>query len=226
MHVNELMSDDVLSVGPETPLRAVAELLVANGVSGVPVCDEHGTVVGVVSETDIVTKERGRAERPGRLLGWLLEPSLAAEDDKALARTASEAMTSPAVTIAPYRSVTGAARLMLDERVSRLPVVDVYGKLVGIVTRADLVRAFARPDDEIAREIRESVLRVALWADPGAVEVAVQDGEVSLTGQLERKSEVTLLTTLTEHVPGVVSVQSDVSYREDDTQRRRLARST
>ena len=115
---------------------------------------------------------------------------------------------------------------MLDERVSRLPVVDVYGKLVGIVTRADLVRAFARPDDEIAREIRESVLRVALWADPGAVEVAVQDGEVSLTGQLERKSEVTLLTTLTEHVPGVVSVQSDVSYREDDTQRRRLARST
>lgn len=225
MHVNELMSDEVLRVSPDMSLRAVAGLLVANRISGVPVCDETAQVVGVVSEADIVLKERGRAKRPGGLLGWMLEPKLAAEDERALARTAGEAMTAPAITIAPNRSVAFAAQLMLDKQVNRLPVVDAQGNLVGIVTRADLVRAFARTDDEIAREIREEVLRTSLWTDPGAVEVDVLDGAVSLTGQLDRKSEVATLVALTARVPGVVSVQSDVSYRVDDT-RRRFARAS
>lgn len=220
MRVNELMSDEVLSVTPELPLRAVAEVLVANGVSGVPVCDESGEVVGVVSEADIVIKERGRAEQSGGLLGWLLEPSLAAEDEKRLARTAGEAMTAPAITIAPYRSITYAARTMLDEQVNRLPVVDAKGKLVGIVTRADLVRAFTRTDEEIAGEIREDVLRASIWADPDAVRVEVHEGAVLLSGELDRNSEVAVLQTLTERVPGVVSVESNVTYRVDDTKRR------
>ena len=219
MRVNELMSDTVVTVTPETPLKDVAELLLERGISGAPVCDDEGVVVGVVSEADIVSKERGRPERPNGLLGWMLKSTLAPEDLKALARTAGEAMTAPAITIAPYRSVTFAAKLMLEEQVNRLPVVNGKGQLVGLISRADLVRAFARADAEIAREIREDVLRASLWTEPDAVGVEVHDGSVSLTGQLETKTDVELLTALTERVPGVVAVESDVSYRVDNTTR-------
>lgn len=219
MRVNELMSDTVVTVTPETPLKEVAELLLERGISGAPVCDDKGVVVGVVSETDIVSRERGRPERPNGLLGWMLKSTLAPEDLKALARTAEEAMTAPAITIAPYRSVTFAAKLMLEEQVNRLPVVDGKGQLVGLLSRADLVRAFARADVEIAREIREDVLHASLWTEPTAVGVEVHDGLVLLTGQLETKTDVELLTALTERVPGVVAVESQVSYRVDNTTR-------
>lgn len=220
MRVNELMSETVVTVTPETTLKEVAGLLLERGISGAPVCDAKGVVVGVVSEADIVSKERGRPERPNGPLGWILKSTFAPEDVKALARTAGEAMTAPAITIAPYRSVTYAAKLMLEEQVNRLPVVNGKGQLVGLVSRADLVRAFARPDDEIAREIREDVLRASLWTEPDAVGVEVHDGSVFLTGQLETKTDVRMLTALTERVPGVVTVESEVSYRVDNTTRR------
>ena len=145
-----------MTVEPLTPLKEVARLLVERRVSGVPVVDDDGTVVGVVSEGDILVKERDR-QSPASLLGHLLEWD---EGNRLRreARDAADAMTGPAVTIRPSRSVSEAASLMLDRSVNRLPVVDQHGKLVGIVTRADLVRAFARSDEEIEREIREDVI--------------------------------------------------------------------
>jgi CBS domain-containing protein len=213
--VETLMTTGVRTVTPETPLKEVAAILAEEGISGLPVCDPSGNVLGVVSETDILYKEQPhRAAR----LEWLLSPDAQARALKHSARTAGEAMSSPAVTIAPHRPVSEAARLMLERGVNRLPVVR-NGTLVGIVTRADLVRAFTRTDAQIAEEIREEVLRGALWIDPSTVSVEVVDGAVTLGGRLERRSDVQVLLALTERVPGVVSVRSGLTWNLDDGKR-------
>jgi CBS domain-containing protein len=188
MKIREVMTENVLSVRPETTLKEVARMLVENHVSGVPVCDPDGRPLGVVSEGDILFKERGPDESRRGPLAWLLDGSDSAHAVKAEARTAAEAMTSPAITVEPYFSLAEAARLMGEHRVNRLPVVQ-QGALVGIVTRADLVRAFQRSDEEIAKEIREDVFARALWIDPHSLRLEVEAGEVTIGGQLEAESE-------------------------------------
>jgi CBS domain-containing protein len=121
-------------------------------------------------------------------------------------------MTSPAVTIRPRRAVSEAAALMLDRRVNRLPVVDDHGRLVGIVTRSDLVRAFVRSDEEIEREIREDVILNTLWNAPDRFEIEVQEGEVTLSGKVADAQSAELLVNFIERVPGVVAVRSSVAW--------------
>lgn len=212
MKVENLMTRDVVSVTPETTLKEVAEKLVEYRISGLPVCDSGGIVVGVVSEADILYRERGPAEREG-LLARLFEDGLAMETKKAAARTAAEAMSTPPVTILGYRTVSTAARTMLEQSVKRLPVVDIAGHLIGIITRADLVRAFVRTDDELAREIREEILERTLWSGPNAVDVEVHDGDVQLTGTVETEGDLDLLERLVAQVPGVVDVRATVACR-------------
>lgn len=217
MNVRELMTAEVLTVSPETSLKDVAAILAEHGISGLPVCDAEGRVLGVVSEGDILFKEQGTRERHGGALAWLVDSRLQ-DTAKQDARTAGEAMTSPPITITPDRPAAAAARIMLDRGVNRLPVVR-DGTLVGIVTRADLVRAFTRADEEIVAEIRDDVLRRALWLEPDSVEITVQRGEVELAGEIEAKSDVEVLKKLVQRIPGVVSVRSNVLYRVDDLQR-------
>jgi CBS domain-containing protein len=223
MKVRDLMTTDVLTVSPETPLKDAAAILAEHGISGLPVCDEDGRVLGIVSEGDILYKERGPRERRGGALAWLVDGSRFQDSVKAGASTAGEAMTAPAVTIAPDRPVAAAARIMLDHGVHRLPVVR-DGVLLGIVTRADLVRAFTRSDDELAREIEVDVIRGALWLEPAEVEVVVDHGHVALAGEIEARSDVEVLRKLVQRVPGVVSVRSSVLWRVDDLQRVGAAR--
>jgi CBS domain-containing protein len=201
MRIANVMTTWVVTVRPETALKQVAELLAARGISGAPVVDENRHVVGVVSEADILAKERWprRRSRLERLLG---RDGL---DTKTTARIAGEAMTSPAVTIGAERRVDAAAALMLDRGINRLPVVDAEGLLVGIVTRADLVRAFAGSDEQIANEIREDVILQQLWLDPTGVELVVRDGEVTLSGPFEDENERELVVRRIRLVPGVVS---------------------
>jgi CBS domain-containing protein len=203
MRVAELMTTDVLTVGPETPLKEVAGLLAARGISGAPVVDDKGILLGVVSEADILAKERRprRQSRLGHLLGYPDHP-----DEKSLARTAAEAMTAPALTIGADRRIDAAAALMLDRSVNRLPVVDRDGALVGIVTRADLVRAFVHTDAEIEREIRDEVLLHELWLDPAEFELSVNAGDVKVNGRVLTDDERALLERRIRLVAGVVSV--------------------
>lgn len=209
MRVRELMTRDVATVTPDAPLRDAASVLVERRVSGVPVVGVQGEVVGVLSEADIVTKAGGRSERSG-LLTWLFDPEFATA--KVTAETAGEAMSAPAVTIAPGRAVHEAARLMIDEGVNRLPVVD-DGMLVGIVTRADIVRAFTRSDAELASEILDDILRRTFWAEPGSVTVTVTDGRVALAGQVETEADAEMLPLFVSRVPGVVAVNADLRAR-------------
>ena len=219
MKVQDVMTHDVLCVAPEASLKEVATVLVEHAVSGVPVCDGDGRVLGVVSEADILYKERGPTLRRGGPLAWLVDGGGYDEVVKSAARTAGEAMTRPAVTIDPARPVSEAATLMLASRVNRLPVVK-EDRLLGIVTRADLVRAFTRTDAEIEHEIRADVLDHVLLLAPGDVSVIVMDGQVKLGGFVERRSDAEILPRLVGRVPGVVAVDSDVEWRLDDLSRK------
>lgn len=219
MNVSELMKTDVVTAAPEQSLKDVAHTLVEHGISGMPVCEEEWRVVGVISEGDILYKEGGRIERRHGPLARLIEGSASTMMTKAQARTVREAMTTPAITIAPSRPAAAAARLMVEKGVNRLPVVTRDGRLVGIVTRADLVRAFARSDEEIAAEIREDVLKRLLWVEPQTITVAVRDGEVELTGELATSTDAEILAKLVEKIPGVLSVRSSVTHRIDEMSR-------
>jgi CBS domain-containing protein len=213
MKVRDLMQSDVRTTTPEVSLKDVARTLVENRISGMPVCDGEGKVVGVISEGDILFKERGRPEQRSAPLGWLLDGGSRTDLKKATARTVGDAMTAPAVTIRPSSSATAAARLMIEQGVNRLPVVVQDGRIVGIVTRADLVRAFTRQDAEIAIEIQKDILERVLWAEPSAIDLSVREGEVEVAGELETSTDVQIFEQLVEKVPGVVSLQSRVTYR-------------
>jgi len=208
MKIADVMTTEVVTATARTPLKELATQLLERRISGVPVVDCDGVVLGVVSEGDILFKERGRAALPEGFLGRLLAASDPELELKLVASSAAEAMTAPAVTIAASQTVQEAARLMLDHGVNRLPVVDGAGRLAGIVTRADLVRAFVRTDDEIRREIRETVLLRELWLDPRQFEVEVTRGEVTLRGPVDSEAEGALVRRRVTAVPGVVTVDA------------------
>jgi CBS domain-containing protein len=215
MRIEDVMTRTVHTVRPDAPLKYVAGLLVDLGISGVPVVDENGAVLGVVSEADVLQKERTAPKGRGGLLGLLLTGASIDTETKLQARTAGEAMTSPALMIGPRRPVAEAAARMLDEEVNRLPVVDDSGKLLGIVTRADLVRAFVRSDTEIANEIRQDIVLKTMWIAPEQVELAVQQGEVTVRAHVDTETEADLLEEFVHRVPGVVSVDADLTWNEN-----------
>jgi CBS domain-containing protein len=210
MNVRDVMTRNVVTVDEDTPLKDVAALLLEHDISGVPVVYE-GQVVGVVSETDILYKERGNGvERRGGII-WRREASDSNGDQKLSARTAGEAMTSPPVTIRPNRPIAQAAGMMLEHHVNRLPVVH-EGRLVGLVTRSDLVRAFARPDGDIERSIREDVFLRTLWHPSDGIAVDVSGGEVILRGSVETETQADAIREFTSRVPGVVAVDSYLTW--------------
>lgn len=221
MRVQDVMTQDVRTIAPEATLKDAARQLVEHRISGLPVCDARGRIVGVLSEGDILYKERGRTESRGPLARFVDGSSTAAER-KSAARTVRDAMSAPVVTITATSQAAAAARSMVEAGVNRLPVLDWDGNLVGIVTRADLVRAFIRSDEQIAAEIREDVLHRVLWIEPGRIEIEVRDGEVTLSGELETSADVTVLERLVEKVPGVVAIRSDVKRRIDAARTERI----
>jgi len=210
MKIKDVMTKNVITVGPRTTLKDVAQLMVKRRVSGMPVVDDDGSVIGVVSEGDILVKERGRPGT-GSLLDHLLEVN-GREIVKHDARDAGDAMTSPPVTIRLDRPVAEGAALMLDRCVNRLPVVDHHSNLVGIVTRADLVRAFARDDEAIEGEIREDVILRTLWSRPERFRIDVDAGEVTIEGEVSDADSAEMLARFVERVSGVVGIRSRVTW--------------
>jgi CBS domain-containing protein len=204
MKVSDAMTTDLVTTTPETTLKDAAGELVRHRISGLPVVNASGSVVGVLSETDVVAKEVDARPRDSALRRFL-EGS--AVDDRFDAMTVGDAMTTPALTIEPGRPVAQAASIMQAERVNRLPVVDEHGELVGLLTRGDLVRVFARDDAAIGRELVQ-MIRDDLWIDPTGLEIEVVHGRVTIAGDVENEAEARVLRTLTRRVPGVVDVIS------------------
>lgn len=214
MRVRDIMTTDPMTVRPETLLKEAARIMVRNQVSGLPVIDAGGALVGIVTEGDFLRQEASR-ERPYRrsLLDALFGDG---DGEPPAAETVGEVMTGDLVTITPEATLGEAARVMANRNVKRLPVVDIDGELVGIISRADVVNAFTKPDDVIEDEVREDIIRRLLFLDPDLLSVAVTDGVVTLGGTLENRTEVQLLEELTRRIAGVVRVESELTYLVDD----------
>lgn len=215
--IREIMTTPVQTVREDTPLKDVARLLTENRISGLPVVDAVGAVVGVISEADLLMKAQGadaiHHRRFARLFGEGRESAV--QLTKLSAVTAGEAMTTPAVTIGPDRRASAAAALMVAKRINRLPVVD-DGRLVGIITRADLVRAYVRSDEELARTIREDVLLRILWLDPSTFTVSVERGVATIGGWVERRTSAEMIDRAVRMIPGIMGVRSKVTWAVDD----------
>jgi len=217
--VRDIMTTNVVTVRAGASYKEIAMRLREHRVSAFPVLDEDGTVIGVVSEADLLLKEAlslppseedGPSEegaRPGILRQRAQE--------KARAVTAADLMSRPAVTVGVEDSVEHAARLMYARGVKRVPVTDAAGRLVGIVSRADVLSVFGRTDEEIREQIVEEVIGGEFGADPGRFEVTVADGIVTMTGLPGSVSLGRDLLARARHVQGVVSVRDRFTYPPD-----------
>ncbi len=209
--VKDFMTAWVVSVTKDASFRAMAAALREYRVSAFPVVDDGGTVIGVVSEADMLAKEALDSEpqgMPGMIAGLLR----GREHEKVRGITAGDLMTSPPVTVAPDDTIERAARLMYTRKVKRLPVVDSNGHLVGIVSRSDLLSAFDRPDGDIRRVILDGVIQRDLSTDPAAFTVVVEDGIVTMEGVAETSEFGHDLLQRVRHVQGVVAVRDRLSH--------------
>jgi CBS-domain-containing membrane protein len=200
-----------------TGFKEIAGLLAEYRISALPVVDDSGRLVGVVSEADLLLKEAFGVQDDRHLIE---SGRTRREHAKAGALLARDLMTSPAVTIGTEAPIAEAARLMHDRGVKRLPVVDEDGSVVGIVTRSDLLRVFLRPDAMIREDVVEGLIVKALWMDPNTIQVRVTGGVVDLSGQVDRKSDIRILTNLVGGLDGVVGVVEKLRFSYDDTRAR------
>jgi CBS domain-containing protein len=211
--VKDVMTRDVVCAHEDTPYKELVRLLASRRVSAVPVVDRGHHVLGVVSEADLLLKQEQPAQPPVRLLPALRRRR---ELAKARATVAKELMSRPAVTIGRRAPLAVAARRLLAAGVKRLPVVDATGRLVGIVSRADLLKSFLRSDLELQEEIVNDVIRGDLIMAPSRFDVHVQDGVVVLQGCCERRSLIPTVVQAVAGVEGVVQVVNRLGYEVDD----------
>jgi CBS domain-containing protein len=196
-YVRDIMSTGVVTVRPDTPYRVIAAMFREHRVSGFPVTAADGTVIGVVSESDLLALAAGRHHRGRRAAGQA---------------TAADLMTRPAVTISPGDLVQTAARVMHSHRLQRLPVVDRDRRLVGIVSRSDVLSVFRRSDEEIRREITQDVIADGFFTDPERFTVAVHNGIVTLEGEPGSAVLGAGIAGQVEHLEGVIAVRDRFVY--------------
>jgi CBS domain-containing protein len=214
LRLNELMTTDIITVGPDAPLKEAARRMIEAGISGLPVTDDEGELLGVITEADFVANEaERRAPRRARLLRhWLKDEEMPAHE-----RQVRDVMTAEVKTLPPDADHAEAARMMHKEGIKRIPVVREDGRLVGIVSRGDILRAFTRSDAAIVSEITDHILREVLWIDPKLVRISCEDGNVVLSGRLETRSDAQLVAELTNRLDGVASVNDQLSWSYDNT---------
>ena len=200
--VKDVMTTDVAAVRSDASYREMSALLRSRRVSGLPVVDAEGIVVGVVSETDLLTRalERQPGQWPHRKHATTAE------------LTARDLMTHPAVTTSPDEPVASVARLMSARKLRRLPVVDAQGHLAGIVTRSDVLSVFSRPDKDIYREITQDVILDGFFTDPARLTVTVKDGIVTMEGEPGSMVLGRNIVDQARHVEGVVAVRDRFAY--------------
>jgi CBS domain-containing protein len=218
--VGGVMTKDVHTVRSDTAFKFIVELLALHQISAVPVVADDGQAIGLVSETDLLRRQENDEveERHSAFTGREARRRM----HKAVALTAADLMTTPVYSVTPGESLSSAARELARRGVRRLLVVD-EGKLVGVVSRRDLLSVFRRSDEDIQREVLHDVLMRTLWAAPEAVGVRVEEGVVTMVGRLERKCEVEIAGRLVAKMPGVVEVHNRLDYVWNDMPERRHA---
>ena len=201
MQVLDLMTTEVFKVSAVTPIKEAAQLMFRHRVSGLPVVDEDGRLAGIITEADFLRLEVARGEA----------------DELKPIETVGEVMSRGVVTVGPEQGVAEAAKIMVVQDVKRLPVCDDEERLLGIISRLDIVAVFTRPDEIIEDEIREDLVRRVLFIDPDAIGVSVRSGVVTFSGEIGTRNESRLLEELARRLDGVMRVESELTWRLDDT---------
>ena len=214
MKIEEIMTPDVITVGPETPIHRAARLMVDHGVSGLPVVDERGAVVGIVSEGDLIVRQKGPERRSWWKLFFEDAEALARDYQKKMGTTVGDVMTRDVLSLSPKHPIEAAARMLDEHRVRRLPVVD-DGRLVGIVSRGDLVKALAAAPPAgaglsgtaLVDEMRARLARET-WTSPHALVITANDGVLSLYGLVWSQGERSAIETMARGIPGCTAVDN------------------
>lgn len=199
MHVRDLMTTDVVAVGPTTSTRDAARMMFRYRVSGLPVVDPDDHVLGIITEGDF------------------LELELRRQEEGEVHSLVKDVMSHSVLSVSPDLEIMDAARFMHEHSVKRVLVVE-DSKMVGIISRFDIVAAFTRPDDLIEDEIREDLIRRVLFVDPETVDVQVANGVVTFVGTIGTRTEARLVEELARRLDGVVGVENDLDWRIDDTE--------
>lgn len=220
MRAQDIMTRDTITVTPSTGVREAARLMVGHGISGLPVVDEHGEVVGIVSEGDLIVRQRPRP----RLSWWQLflddGEHLAREYTKAVGLTCGEVMAREVITVAPETPIESIAALLEARRIRRVPVV--HGRrLVGIVSRGDLVKMLAATptpppveasDADLEREM-DARLQAEPWVRRRQIAVHADRGILSIWGMVSSRAEKSAIEAMARSVPGVKDLASHVLVR-------------
>jgi CBS domain-containing protein len=216
----DVMTTDVITVTPETPVREIAKLLYTKRISGVPVVDPNRAVVGLVSEGDLMKHVDviGEQRRSWWLTLFAGETALAQDYAKTHGRRAQDVMTSQVISVMPTASLAEIATTLERHRIKRVPVVQ-NGKLIGIVTRGNLLQALgttdvSKPvslDDRTIRERLLAELDAQPWASVGTKNIVVRDGVVHLWGLVEHEDERRALRVAAENTPGVKAVEDHLA---------------
>ncbi len=224
MNAGEVMTPDVVSVPPDASVAAAAQLMLQKRISGVPVIDPHGHLVGIVSEGDFLRRaETGTGRRRSRWIEFFMGPGRLADEYVRLSgRKVRDVMTHEVQTVPPEAPLEQVVRLMERHNIKRLPVVN-NGKVVGIVTRANLLHAVAGFADEIAPLARADVairdrmlaaLKDRPWAPVTAIDVTVRNGVVRLAGVITDERQRQALRVAAENIPGVKHVEDNIVWVE------------
>jgi CBS domain-containing protein len=211
MRVVDVMTADVLFARPEWSLKQAAREMIDAGISGLPVVGDDDRVVGIITEADFIETEADRTTGRQRLFDTVF-----GEKRTRAPSTVGAAMSPSPIVVERNTTIAEAARLMTDHKVKRLPVVDPEGRLEGIVSRADILVAFARDDDVIADAVEQGVIRRILMLESRDVSVHVADGVVLLSGQVPNRSDAKLLEELVGRIEGVIRCDSDLVWSFDD----------
>ena len=212
--VVDVMTVRVHVASPQTPFKVLVRLIEENRISAVPIVDQAGRPVGVVSESDLLLKERltELVATASPLRMWRER----VDRQKAAGVTAADLMTSPAITVRGDARIADAARLMHQRKLRRLVVVDDAGRIAGIVSRSDLLQVFMRSDEEIREELVLDIIPAILLDAGDSVQVGVSDNVVNLSGEVDRRSDVEIAERVAREVEGVVDVVNALTYRWDD----------
>lgn len=220
MNVRDAMTKDVVTVGPEATVREIATLLVNRRISAIPVVAQDNHLVGIVSQTDLGHRSETGTEKKRK---WWLSifadsDAQAREYTKSHGLCARDVMTRHVVTVAPGTSLSEVADLLDTYRVRRVPVLK-DGKLVGIISRTDLVRKLAEAiptppttvlqDGQLQNAIWKEI-KAQPWLNAVTINLAVEDGVVQIYGAVDSDAQRQALRVLVENVPGVRTVKNNV----------------
>jgi CBS domain-containing protein len=215
MKIADVMTGAVVSMPPDTHYKDAVDRLVAAGVSGAPVIDDSGRLVGIVTEADLVSKPAfgGRHSHALALVADVVSGRPHHWAVKSAGTTVADVMTKDVVTCTPDEDVRSAARRMLDRGVKRMPVVE-HDEVVGVVSRRDVLKVLARPDELIQRDVEQRLRRDPNRPDDAHVHCIVQEGVVTLSGDVRYEWDIAIVISLARSVEGVIDVVDHLHNRE------------